>query len=232
MLRYLTYKGLPWVIVLTMTVAHASCAIEPLQNKIILCGAVFWVIFSIAGWYLADQITRPLMKTSSIAKLLINTTDNTPGYKHFLPLPSSPSSLFGHRRKQTPTMYPSASSPLESLSGVDLPRYLKDEVYTMCKSVNLLMHTIAEQRLMTDLLEKRVEERTEVLSEEVKCRIAMQAAAEEARRAAEAAEAGKSRFLANMSHGIIYLFYRINPNKKIKKIFKIKKIKFKKIINK
>lgn len=31
----------------------------------------------------------------------------------------------------------------------------------------------------------------------------MQAAAEEARHAAETAEAGKSRFLANMSHGIL-----------------------------
>jgi hypothetical protein len=83
--RYLMYKGLPWLIVFTMTIEQASSAIAPLQTKIIICGAVFWLVFSIIGWYLADQIARPLMRTSQIAKLLLNATDNTPGYYYLFP---------------------------------------------------------------------------------------------------------------------------------------------------
>ena len=43
------------------------------------------------------------------------------------------------------------------------------------------------------------------LTEEVQRRKEMQKAAEEAQRNAEAAEAAKSRFLANMSHGKLHL---------------------------
>lgn len=53
-----------------------------------------------------------------------------------------------------------------------LPKLLlKDEVFTLCQSVGLLMQTLGE-------LEARVEERTAVLQEEVKRRVEMQAAAE------------------------------------------------------
>lgn len=48
----------------------------------------------------------------------------------------------------------------------------------MCKSVDLLMHTIADQRMLTEQLEQRVEERTEGLRQEVQRRMDMQATAE------------------------------------------------------
>lgn len=172
---YRIYKGLPWLLVLTTPSERASALASALQDRMILCGAICWIVFSIAGWLLADQMARPLVRTSSVAELLMRSKD--------------------HPRKMSDNSY-------VKLQPVGLPRILKDEVYTMCKSVDLLMHIIADQRTLTDQLEQRVEERTEGLRQEVKQRMEMQTTAEEARQAAETAEAGKSRFLANMSHEI------------------------------
>lgn len=173
---YRIYKGLPWLLVFTMTADRAKDPVRALQDKMIICGAISWIVFSIIGWLLADQITRPLMKTSYVAELLMQPKE--PYKRGNLDIPYIP------------------------LEPVGLPKILKDEVYTMCKSVDLLMRTIADQRMLTDQLEQRVEERTDGLRQEVKRRIDLQATAEEAQRAAEVAEAGKSRFLANMSHEI------------------------------
>ena len=41
--------------------------------------------------------------------------------------------------------------------------YLKDEVYTLCRSTELLMHTLYQQRLLTLKLEQVVAERTKVI---------------------------------------------------------------------
>jgi hypothetical protein len=195
------FTGMPWVVAISLPESVILAPTVSLRNRTIICGVCCWVALTLVILVIATQIVSPLTRTSEVAMGLLEVGLENDG---------------DGSCDTTPRGIQECVNAQESMLR---KLWMRDEVYVLCKMVRVLARTFAQQQQLAQSLEQRVAgkfpsnpssfiltiytDRTNHLQREITFREKIQASAEEARLSAEAAEAAKSRFLANMSHGMM-----------------------------
>ena len=153
-------RGLNWLVVVVIPEAEFMEDIHANTRTTILLCIGSLILASIVGWLTARRITRPVLVLSQMSQALAQRTQNEPFKDTLANLP------------------PGAFS--RGIREIDI---LSDSFMQMASQIQLSFIALEENN---DILEKRVEQRTQDLAQ--------------AKEKAEAANQAKSVFLANMSH--------------------------------
>nr|MDJ0571863.1 ATP-binding protein [Pleurocapsa sp. MO_192.B19] len=186
------YLGLNWLVVVRQSKELAFAPVRSLQRQVLLTGLLISSLFAVFSWLNAQRISQPIVTLTNIADRL------SQGEKQIeIPIFTGKDELAILSKSLTYMI----STLNEREQALKTELQIRQQIQTKLKEQKELLQTSeARYRALSESLEIKVKERTQILRQkgiELEREISERKRAEEA---AGAANRAKSEFLANMSH--------------------------------